>query len=310
MDKFAQERIMTQDIQYHMANLDLTFSQRVGAAPLPDPIKPEHLSRRFRIRLDYQFGKAIDVARGWEEDSNSYVTSLADLKYGPDFGTLLWQYRMNLLDQFQDEIDGFDPNADRSFISDLMKTGEYHEVLTLCEYFLRNAFHLSLKPDIEAVFANIPSAYKIGYAENNVPFIYPVNQASAEAVAKALDRLNSAKQNDILSKFGEAASKLNNQEYLASAKFGIDAVYVSGSQLAPDKTNFGQILSEIVKKNLLPNNETRQILDKINAYANKYVRHPKEDTPNIERDEAIYFFGICAVTADYLASKHNPNNPT
>ena len=160
---------------------------------------------------------------------------------------------------------------------------------------------------IVTVFDNNPSAYKIGYAENNVPFIYPINQASAESVAKALARLNSNNQTDILSKIREAATQLNNQAYIASAKFGIDAVYVGGSHLAPDKTNFGQILSEIRTKNLLPNNETRRILDKINAYANKYARHPKEDTPSIERDEAIYFFGLCAVTADYLASKQQPN---
>ena len=293
---------MTQDKQYHSENLHLTFSQRVGAVPLPDPIKPEHLSRPFRIALARTFREEINGSRAY---NSRYGETLDEYRANNNIEGMLFRYKTEMLEKFPDEILESKPPEDRQFITNLLRDGQYHEILDLCEWFLINASYM--KAGIETVFANNPSAYKIGYAENNIPFIYPVNQASAEAVSKALDRLNSNNQTDILSKIREAATQLNNQEYLASAKFSIDAVELSGSQLAPNKKNLGQVLSEIEKQNLLPNNEIRQILDKINAYANKYARHAKGDTPSIERDEAIYFFGLCAVTADYLASKQQPN---
>lgn len=295
---------MTQDKQYHSENLHLTFSQRVGAVPLPDLIKPEYLSKSFRIDLNLKFREEINGSRAY---NSHYGETLDEYRADNKIEGMLFRYKTEMLEKFPDEITESKPCEDRQFITNLLRDGQYHEILDLCEWFLINASHLNIRAGIVTVFANNPSAYKIGYAENNLPFIYPVNQASAESVSKALARLNSNNQNDILSKISEAATQLNNQAYPASAKFGMDAVEISGSQLAPNRKNFGQVLSEIAKQKLLPNNEIRQILDKINAYANEHARHAKEDTPNIERDEAIYFFGLCAVTADYLASKQQPN---
>lgn len=291
---------MTQDEQYHRENLHLTFSQRVGAVPLPDLVRPEHLSMPFRIDLAYLFREEIKkVTR--RTDGDYYHSDKTHV------GIMLWHYKMKVLNEFPHDIPDPIPARDYAFIANLLENGQYHEILTLCEWFLGNAYHLQEMCDgIVAAFDNNPSAYKIGYA-GYTPFIYPVNQASAESVGKALYRLNSNNQTDILSKISEAATQLNNQAYIASAKFGMDAVEISGSQLAPNKNSLGKVLSEIAKQKLLPNNEIKQILDKINAYANEHARHAKEDTPRIERDEAIYFFGLCAVTADYLASKQQPN---
>ena len=291
---------MTQDEQYHRENLHLTFSQRVGAVPMPDLVRPEHLSMPFRIDLAYLFRE--EIKKVTRSSDGGYWRSVPD-----HVGIMLWRYKMKVHSKFPHDIPDPIPKRDYDFIASLLENGQYHEILTLCEWFLGNAYHLQeLCNGIVTVFADNPSAYKFGYA-GYTPFIYPVNQASAKAIAKALNRLNSNNQTDILSKISEAATQLNNQAYIASAKFGIDAVEISGSQLAPNKNILGQVLSEIAKRKLLPNNEIRQILDKINAYANMYARHPKECTPNIERDEAIYFFGLCAVTADYLASKQQPN---
>ncbi len=298
---------MTHDEQCHSENLHLTFSQRVGATPLPDPIKPEHLSKPFRIALSEQFREEFAEAINYNHMAEP---ELPLYYYAQDasIGDSLSRYFIKVLNYFPDDVLPPEPESDRQFIADLLKNGEYHEIIDLCEWFLRNTHPMSdLYNGIVTVFANTPSAYKIGYSQNDTPFIYPVNQASAKAIAKALCRLNSNNQNDILSKIREAATQLNNQAYIASAKFGMDAVEIGGSQLAPNKNSFGQILSEIAKQKLLPNNEIRQILDKINAYANEHARHAREDTPGIERDEAIYFFGLCAVTADYLASKQQPN---
>ena len=56
---------MTQDEQYHRENLHLTFSQRVGAVPLPDLVKPEHLSKPFRIALNLKFREEINGSRAY-----------------------------------------------------------------------------------------------------------------------------------------------------------------------------------------------------------------------------------------------------
>ena len=48
-------------------------------------------------------------------------------------------------------------------------------------------------------------------------------------------------------------------------------------------------------------------MDNLNGYANSEegIRHAlvNKDTPSVKPDEALYIFGLCACTADYLASK-------
>ncbi len=287
---------MSRDMQHHIQNLDLPFSQRDGAVQLPDPIQPEYISKRFRIKLFEAFESFFNTVHNYPHGYD----------IGQNVGEVLMLYKIDVLEKYPDEVSDSDPYVDWLYIQNLIKTGEYHEILDICEWLLRYSSDSDLSASIVAVFDNNPSAYKIGYKEDE-PFIYPANQASAKAIVDAIAHLNSTGQSGILSKISEAATQLNNQAYIASAKFSIDAVEISGSQLAPNKNSLGKVLSEIAQQKLLPNNEIKQILDKINAYANEHARHAKEGTPSIERDEAIYFFGLCAVTADYLASKQQPN---
>ena len=295
---------MTQDEQYHRENLHLTPSQRLGAVPLPDPIKPEHLPKRFRIALDLKFREEINGARGL----NYRQQILDEYRHDNNIGGMLFRYKTEMLEKFPDEITESRPSEDRQFIANLLR-GQYNEVLDLCEWFLRNASHLNLRVGIVTVFDNNPSAYKIGYAENNVPFIYPVNQASAEATANAIARLNSTKQTTVLEYIRQAATSLNNQDYAGSVGLSIKAVEHIALQIPPKSNTLGQALHEIDKLNLLPHPTIKVIFEKMWGYASDVVRHASkgEDVPEVKLDEAVLMFGLCAVTADYLASKQQPN---
>ena len=298
---------MTHDeqYQYHSENLHLTPSQRLGAVPLPDPIKPEHLSRRFQIALDLKFGEEIDGARG-----ENYRGQILDA-YRDDNNIrgLLFRYKTEILEKFPDEITESMPSEDRQFITNLLRNGQYNEILDLCEWFLINAYYLNIKAGIVTVFDSNPSAYKIGYAENNVPFIYPVNQASAEVVANAIAHLNSTNQTTILEYIRQAATSLNNKDYAGSVGLSIKAVEHIALQIAPKSNTLGQALHEIYRLNLLPHPTLKGVFDKMWGYASDVVRHASkgDDVPEVKLDESVLMFGLCAVTADYLASKQQPN---
>lgn len=295
---------MAQDEQYHRENLHLTFSQRIGATPLPDPIKPEHLSKPFRIALAQQFEEEINKAKGPSGEYNYW-----DQHRPTHIGKTLQRYKMEVLNKFPHEIPNPTPARDQVFIASLLENGRYHQILDICEWLLRNARYLNLSAGIATVFANNPSAYKIGYAENNVPFIYPVNQASAEATASAIARLNSTNQTMALEYIRQAATSLNNQDYAGSVGLSIKAVEHIALQIAPKSNTLGQASHEIDKLNLLPHPTLKGVFDKMWGYASDVVRHASkgDDVPEIKIDEAVLMFGLCAVTADYLASKQQPN---
>lgn len=295
---------MTQDKQYHSENLHLTFSHRVGAVPLPDLIKPEYLSKPFRIDLNLKFREEINGARAY---NSHYGKTLDEYRANNKIEGMLFRYKTEMLEKFPDEITESKPSEDRQFITNLLRDGQYHEILDLCEWFLRNVSYM--KAGIETVFDSNPSAYKIGYAENNVPFIYPVNQASAEATANAIAHLNSTNQTTILEYIRQAATSLNNKDYAGSVGLSIKAVEHIALQIAPKSNTLGQALHEIDRLNLLPHPTLKGVFDKMWGYASDVVRHASkgDDVPEVKIDESVLMFGLCAVTADYLASKQQPN---
>ena len=261
---------MTQDEQYHRENLHLTFSQRVGAVPMPDLVRPEHLSMPFRIDLAYLFREEIKkVTR--RTDGYYYHSDKTHV------GIMLWRYKMKVLNKFPHDIPEPIPERDYAFIASLLENGQYHEILTLCEWFLGNAYHLQgLCNGIVTVFADNPSAYKFGYA-GYTPFIYPVNQASAEAAANAIAHLNSTKQTTILEYIRQAATSLNNQDYAGSVGLSIKAVEHIALQIAPKSNTLGQALHEIYKLNLLPHPTIKGVFDKMWGYASDVVRHASKE---------------------------------
>ena len=309
---------MTQDEQYHRENLHLTFSQRVGAVPLPDHIKPEHLSVPFRITLFVQFGEEFDKSTMYYDDESEGSSYYSTSYYAQNsiIGDLLRRYKIEILNNFPDDVPYPAPESDRKFIADLLKSGEYHEIIDFCEWYVRNTHPMEdLRSDIITVFANKPSAYSI--SENNgIPFIYPINEASRIAVSQALTRLNDAKMHTLLNYIQEATSEINRQDYAGSVQSSINAVESIARQIAPDSNTLGKAISEIKKQSLIPHPTLTNILDNLNGYANgeEGIRHPlvKKEVTSVKLDEAIYMFGLCAVTADYLASKHQHhinNNP-
>ena len=168
------------------------------------PLIHEHLSRNFRVGLAYQFQEEIKkVTR--RTDGDYWHTDTTHV------GIMLRRYKMEVLNKFPHEIPDPTPEGDYDFIASLLENGQYHEILDICDWFIRNASHLDLTDGIETDFNNNPSAYEIGY-DGYVPFIYPVNQGSAKSTAGAIESLNSNKQIGVLTHLHTAATRFHNQD--------------------------------------------------------------------------------------------------
>lgn len=297
---------MTEDIDARRDYLQLTFSQREGKMPLPDPIRHEYLSDDFRIALAYKFQQEIYTVSANRDDRyhHLYTTAL-------HVGVMIWRYNMEVLHKFPNEIPAPNPRADIDFITNTLK-GEYHDVLTLCEWFLRSHAEISIKDRIKSVFTEYPSAYAI-VDFNGVPCVYPKNEASGEAVSQALTRLNSSNMAGVMTHLRNAASEFNNQDYAKSVHSSINAVESVARQIAPGTNALGGALNKLEQRGLITHRALKSAFGSLYGYTSdeEGIRHPllTQDAPNVGLDEALFMFGACASFADYLVSKNQQLNP-
>ena len=107
-----------------MAYNELTFSQREGKIKLPDVMRLEHVPKLFRQLV----WSAIDsdILRTYSFDS-WIATS--------EFHEITKDYIFYVQEYYHDEIK-HDYNDFNELLRNLVKTGNYHEVLTLIEFIL------------------------------------------------------------------------------------------------------------------------------------------------------------------------------
>ena len=307
---------MTEDIDARRDYLRLTFSQRHGEEPLPDPIRHEYLSDDFRIALAHQFQQAIDVLsddlvdmRLRRKVGSQYKSTVT--KFGFHVAAMILRYKMEVLHKFPSEISDPDPRVDSIFIGEILQYGEYDDVLTLCEWFLRSDADKSIKARIESVFANYQSAYAIGDFDG-VQCVYPKNEASGESVSQSLTRLNSYQIAGVMTHLRDAAIGINSQDYAKSVHSSISAVESVARQIAPGTKSLSDALNTLEQRGLITHGALKSAFGSLYGYTSdeEGIRHPllTQDAPNVGFDEALFMFGACASFADYLVSKNQQLN--
>ena len=110
-------------------DIRLTFSQRVGKAPLPEPMHLEHLTKRFRNSVWLCFDEAI-------KDSSTGLGTFIDEHYiRSQVSKVIQLYIRNITIQPHDIMEHTNSNH-KKLLRPLVLNGEYHDVLTLIEYVL------------------------------------------------------------------------------------------------------------------------------------------------------------------------------
>ena len=110
---------------------DLNFSQRARELPLPEPLQPQHITKKFRNRVwcavdqYFQAGCSGDGWNEWFEDNTSG-------KYWESFFFSLHTTVLDLPHDADSLIT--EPSEGRESLRKVILEQQYHEVLTVVEH--------------------------------------------------------------------------------------------------------------------------------------------------------------------------------
>ena len=286
----------------------LTFSQRYGYDPLPEPMRLEELSDDLRRKI-------------WN-------AALAFLTM--DEPILIRNVLGEFLKLPHDEIDANVPfderHANYRETKDKILSGAFNRVLDFIEIVVnfnrltggpftekagspeftghQNKFILAI-----GVLFDTSVPYRLDISQNPCQFFPRSSKEQGEATQLAIKTIHECGMEGAATHLRQAAHHINAKEYADSVESSIEAVESVARRIAPKSKTLGDALKNLEKKGLLTNSQLKTGFEKIYAYTNSEegVRHSLvfKDSADVGLDEAVFMFGACASFAAYLVNKHH-----
>ena len=287
----------------------LTFSQREGLAPLPEPMQLKHVPQKFRQMLWSAIDTELVETRDW-----GTLGSWQEFSVEANLGTILHDYELNILEKFHDDLSGYSlVGTCQAFFKELIcedhEAEDYHEILTVIEFILRHeACSESLYNNLIDVFENTQIAYYLEEIEGLPTIIPRISIESGQATQQAIEVIQQVGLRGASTHLRQAVEHINAEQYHDSISDSISAVESVARQISPEAKTLGQALKLLEKKELITNQQLKDGFEKLYAYTNseKGIRHALMDDAksNVGLEEAMFMFGACASFAAYLVNKH------
>ena len=281
---------------------NLTFSQREGKAPLPEPMETGKLTTRFRNEVWRVCARSIESCTSWVSESGEFYFT-----EGAPWQSCYESYHFDVLQQRYDKIREGDPSTIMNWLRITVFYGETHEVLTLLEYILRfPGFPEDWAEGIKQCFEFAP--YAIDRSDESVCIIPTTSKEMKESLERSLANINQSELTGAKSHFHNAAQALNNDKFADSIRESIGAVEAAARKIDPESSNnLNAALNSLEKNGLLQHPALKEGMKKLYGYTSdeEGIRHPliNSEAANVGFDEAIFMYGACVSFVDYLVSK-------
>ena len=236
--------------------------------------------------------------------------------YGPRFitennlGRILSLYSFHILGRFHDDTMLKGPEECGRFFKEFTRLRDYHEVLTLIEFVLRNEYCPEhLRASLVKVFDQSPIAYFVA-DKDGLPTIMPrASREAGEVTQQAIETIREGDMAGATTHLRKAAEQINAREYADSVRESINAVESVARTIDPKASKtLGPALDSLERVGLLKHPALKKALKKLYGYTSdeQGIRHPllDKDSADVGLDEAVFMFGACASFAAYLVSKH------
>lgn len=270
---------------------NLTFSQRMGVAPLPSQAEAGTIHERTRAQIWV-------IVVDWLMESNPSSYGHNNVR-APTVHTLL-RWWVNHKHRMVDEI----PNTYAHW-KNILKAeiqGGYLQVYDLLQFLLSDSDFRRDKQLAEALEIT-QAAYRVVDG-----LIVPaVSEAETEVIKTASRDISDRSASGAESHFRKAAERLTSGDWPGAVHESVSAVESAARFVSHDER---AVLSDIVKKmakdDRIRHGCLRDVILKIYGYASdeRGVRHSQGSlaSQNVSEREALYLFGLCASTVSYLLS--------
>ena len=279
----------------------LTFSQREGKAPLPEPLQTGELTAKFRNQVWRVCAKNVDSV---------IMLGLYGECFTQNGGYWKSCYESYVIDRFNtphDEVTEGNPGTVKKWLKKLIIERESHETLTLLEYILRfPETPEGLANSIKDYFHIAP--YFIDESDEPVCIVPTTSKEMKESVTQSLENINKSELTGSKSHLRNASSELADAHFAASIRESIHAVESAARRIDPKSSkNLNAALNSLEQNGLLKHPALKDGIKKLYGYTSdkEGIRHPLIDSKDADVgfDEAIFVYAACVSFVDYLVNK-------
>ena len=279
----------------------LTFSQRCGYEPLPEPMQLEELSDDLRREI-------WNATREFLE-SQIQPNPFRRVYFIKEACRFIERVLGKLLKKPEDEIDTSYEKVINP-LKDWILRGRFNVVLDLAQFMVNDRkYGEKLVKPIGESFEICAAAYYLDISSRPYRFFPRSNEAQGEATQKSIKTIRDGGMEGAATHLRDAAAHINARQFADSISDSIHAVESVARRIDPKSNTLGDALKALEKKGLLTNGQLKTGFEKIYAYTNNEegIRHAQvfKDSPDVGLDEAMFMFGACASFAAYLVNKHH-----
>ncbi len=279
----------------------LTFSQRHGYEPLPEPMRLEEISGSLRREL----WNAVRLFL--LEKTEIYNAKRADVRFTDArfIERVLGRFTKRPESHVSTEYEKVMRDFDLVFVN-----GKFNNVLDLLEIMVDELSH----PDefasrIGNLFDKHVAAYWLDMSQYPYRFFPRASGEQGEATRQAIETVRQGGMDGSATHLRQAAEHINAGQYADSIADSIHAVESVARTIDPGSgKTLGPALKSLERAGVLKHPALGGAFEKLYGYTNdeQGVRHAllDRDAPDVGLDEAMFMFGACASFAAYLTGKH------
>lgn len=265
----------------------VTFSQRHGYEPLPEPMRLEEISD--------------DLRREVANAVRSHLSDMFDERY---VERVLGQF----LKVSEGEIDT-NYNIVQDAFREIISRYEFNKVLDLLEIMFSEVHdaHIPITK-IGRLFDDHAAAYWLDMSRRPYRFFPRASEEQGEATRRAIESVARGGMDGASAHLRQATEHLNARRYAASIVDSVHAVESVARETDPESgKTLGPALKSLERAGMLKHPALKGAFVKLYAYANDEpgLRHTLLDrgAADVGLDEAMFMFGACASSAAYLTAK-------
>ncbi|MDE0527410.1 MAG: hypothetical protein OXH85_01730 [Truepera sp.] len=279
----------------------LTFSQRYGYEPLPEPMRLEELSNDLRREI-WNAVRELLLGKSVHGRVHGRDFSYAGKKF---IERVLGQFLKRPEDRISTEYAGV-MNGIRKWVLE----GVFNSTLDLVQIMVNDRDTTKdFVKRAKSLFDQHAAAYWLDMSGQPYQFFPRGSKEQGEATQQAIETLRESNMDGAATHLRHATEHINAQRYANSIVDSIHAVESVARMIDPEASNkLGSALNSLEKAGLLKHTALKEAFKKLYGYTSdeQGIRHAllDRDSSDVGLDEAMFMFGACASFASYLVNKH------
>ena len=273
----------------------LTFSQRQGYEPIPEPMRLEEISDALRREIWNKIRRLLQSIPH------------TDYRFYGEGALFVERVLGRLLNRSEDEIDKNTRNVFGSFKRTILDS-RFNVFLDFIEIILYENPDHEFVQQIVNIFETQAAAYWLDLSRFPYQFFPRSDKAQGEATRSAIETIRESGMEGASTHLRQAADHISARQFADSITDSIHAVESVARKLDPKAKTLGEALSSLERSGLLKHTALKEAFSKLYGYTSdeQGIRHSLLDkrSPDVDLDEAMFMFGACASFAAYLVNKH------